>query len=200
MPDFSLFVSDDHNPFYCPDQGSTAFIQTLRHRFSSNASHEHELRASFTRSLLYKSDSNDYENLCPHYDPDYSTTDTTSMHSHWDRSEEYISSPGGFTSVITDRCSSNKRKRCAETFSDLEGPIKRERSEDYVNYDSFELSGKADKIRYSYPEIPFPFSPPHLALASMNLARDDTDSLVERITDLEGTPIRPIDALEPNLI
>lgn len=190
MSNFARVLSDDNNPFYCPDQSSTAFIQTLRHKLSSDNFQEHELRASFNRSLLHKSA--DDENLFPQYTRGYSVIEDAYMHS-WDQSDEYRSSPGVFTSVIADNlvrlCSSNKRKRCVETFSDFEGPIKRGRSHDYVNYDSFELSGKADKICYSYPEIPYPFSPPHLALASMSLARNNADSLVERITDLEGTSV-----------
>jgi hypothetical protein len=169
MSGSSLPLADDHNPFYCPEQDAEAFLKSLRHT-GSVWEDEHELRDSFNSSLLQ--DSGEFLDDFSMSSDNYSTVAI----SPWNRDACFMYTPS--PSVLPR---GPKHERCPDIFSDLEGSTMHGLSDDYVNCDSFELSGKAEKFRYSYPELTY--SPPNLALASMNLAEED---LVEKVVDLEG--------------
>jgi hypothetical protein len=200
MPSFvdAIPLHDDQNPCYCPIDAFT-FIQTLRRRPLLDGSDEHELRASFTSRLLQKSaDEELLDALHTNYNNsvscfDYSLSSTVEgayTVSPWKRGNGYIQTPDLFISnrsMSIQQHHSMKRKWRDEsldsiTFSNLRS--KRGRSDDIVNHDSFELSGKADKIRYSC--VDYRFSPTAHTLPSTASTSQDTEDLLERIQALEG--------------
>lgn len=136
----------EDNPFYCPSLSATSFLENIRrqHMESTNSfdlsrySDERPL-PSFTELLDQSITADDLLELA--YRPvlsdgsDHSGSieDSPLLTPDRDRHE--------FTKEIEQECP-------LDTFSDLRGPAKRERSVASVNDASFELSGKANRLVY----------------------------------------------------
>ena len=198
-----MLVSDEGcNPFYCSVDAAT-FLRNLRlglalHRHSQ----DHHLRQSFASCLLREC--GDLELLAPGADVHVPTVQSLSssygdvpklplilaqaddfLTTHTDRLWIPVSSPSPPTSPLTSS-SIDARRKLLDGYSDLRGASLWAKSSDGVNRGSFELSGKADKIKFSLPGLVY--SPADLVLN--RFAPQDTrlelDSLVARVQELEG--------------
>ena len=102
---------------------------------------------------------------------------------HTDRHWIPVSSPSPPVSPLTSS-SSDARQILLDNYSDLRDAILWAKSSDGVNRGSFELSGKADKIKYSVPGLVY--SPVEPALGRHNPQETRIDGLVTRVQELEG--------------
>lgn len=192
-----MLVSDEGcNPFYCSVNAAT-FLRNLRlgltlHRHSQ----DHHLRQSFASCLLREC--GDLELVAPGADGHVLTDLSTSylnapklpliltddfLTTHNDRFWIPGSSPSPPVSPLTSS-SIDARKKLLDDYSDLRGASLWTKSSDGVNCGSFELSGKADKIKFSVPGLVY--SPADPVLNKYNPQDTRVDSLVTRVQELEG--------------
>lgn len=183
-----MLVSDeDCNPFYCSVDAAT-FLHNLRLRLALHRhSHDHHLRHSFASCLLREC--SDLEFFAPGAGVHMVVTEQNPLTSedflmtHTDRLWIPVSSPSPPASPFTSS-STNARQKLLDDYSDLRGASLWAKSSDYVNCGSFELSGKADKIKFSVPGLIH--SPVEPVLDRHNLQETRVDSLVARVQKLEG--------------
>ena len=189
-----MLVSDEgYNPFYCSVDAAT-FLHNLRLRFALHRhSHDHHLRHSFASCLLREyGDFKLFEpeagmhtvaaeqNLSiPYFDAPKLPLIPTYSDRHWIP----VSSPSPPVSPLTSS-SSDARQKLLDNYSDLRDAILWAKSSDDVNCGSFELSGKADKIKFSVPAPAY--SPVEPALGRYNTQETRVDGLVARVQELEG--------------
>lgn len=102
---------------------------------------------------------------------------------HTDRLWIPVSSPSPPASPLTSS-STDARQKLLDHYSDLRGTTLWVKSSDDVNCGSFELSGKADKIKFSVPGLVYSPAEPILDRYSPQETR--VDSLVSRVRELEG--------------
>jgi hypothetical protein len=194
-----MLVSDEGcNPFYCSVNAAT-FLRNLRlglalHRHSQ----DHHLRQSFASCLLREC--GDLEFLAPGEDmrvpaePDLSYLDAPKLPlilthaddflmTHADRLWIPMSSPSPPASPLTSS-STDARQKLLDGYSDLRDATLWAKSNDDVNCRSFELSGKADKIKFSVPGLVY--SPADPVLDKFNPHDTRVDGLVARVRELEG--------------
>lgn len=162
MKEHDLPVVDDQNPLYCPAIPAVSFLNTIRKQlhgtgFSpedeknalklSPGSDEH-LLPSFTQLLDKSVTADDLLELL--YNPAGAEKLSSDSDPIEAQDQTCISDQNNFAILSgLDTASRNENSSAApETFSDLEGPGKREMSLLSVNEGSFELSAKADRILY----------------------------------------------------
>jgi hypothetical protein len=85
-----------------------------------------------------------------------------------------------------------KRPSSSNTFSDLEGPTKRERSSESIHDSSFDISGKAERIFGSHfydesPALGSIYAPILLPTRANFLLSSNEKDFLARIHALEGT-------------
>ena len=102
---------------------------------------------------------------------------------HTDRFWIPVSSPSPPVSLLSSS-SADARQKLLNEFSDLRGASSWAKSSDDVNCGSFELSGKAEKIKFSVPGLVY--SPVDPVLDRYNPQEARADGLVTRIQELEG--------------
>lgn len=196
-----MLVSDEGcNPFYCSVNAAT-FLRNLRlglalHRHSQ----DHHLRHSFASCLLRECGDLEFlahgadvhvptERDIPTYYHDVPklplilTQADDFLMTHTDRLWIPMSSPSPPVSPLTSS-STDARKKLLGDYSDLRGTSMLAKSSDDVNCGSFELSGKADKIKFSVPGLVY--SPADPVLNRYNPQDTRVDSLVTRVQELEG--------------
>ena len=196
-----MLVSDEgRNPFYCSVDAAT-FLHNLRLRLSLHRhSHDHHLRHSFASCLLREC--GDLEFIAPgadvhvatEQDPSISYLDAPKLPliptqaddflmTHTDRLWIPVSSPSPPASPFTSS-SIDARQKLLGDYTDLRGTSLWAKSSDDINCGSFELSGKADKIKFSVPGLMY--SPVDHMLDRYNPQEARVDSLVARVRELEG--------------
>ena len=196
-----MLVSDEGcNPFYCSVDAAT-FLHNLRLRLALHRhSHDHHLRHSFASGLLREC--SDLEFFAPRADVHVTTERSLSMScldapklpliptqaddfllTHTDRLWIPVSSPSPPASPFTSS-SSNARQKLLDGYSGLRGASLWAKSSGGVNCGSFELSGKADKIKFSVPGLVY--SPAEAVLDRYNPQETRVDSLALRVQELEG--------------
>ncbi|KAL6301507.1 hypothetical protein BKA93DRAFT_919725 [Sparassis latifolia] len=172
---FNEPVIDDQNPFYCPTVTAISYLETLRHELHAHPSryttaiHE-KLRPSFSKRLEQSMDEDDLLDLL--YQPIRAARDSPDMSSllsnslknptlNWERGTPApTSDQHDLRQDHPELRVKRKRSHSAETFSDMVGPPKHERSFQSVNDDSFYLSAKAHRICY-FPDTKGASSPRH---------------------------------------
>ena len=196
-----MLVSDEgYNPFYCSVDAAT-FLHNLRLKFAPHRhSHDHHLRHSFTSCLLRECGDLEFftsgadlhvaaeRNLSmSHLDapklPLIPTQANDFLMTHADRFWIPVSSPSPPASPFTSS-STDARQKLLGDYSDLRGTSLWAKSNDDVNCRSFELSGKADKIKFSVPDLVY--SPVEPALDRYNSQETRVERLVARVRELEG--------------
>ncbi|GBE90107.1 hypothetical protein SCP_1801310 [Sparassis crispa] len=176
---FNEPVIDDQNPFYCPTVTAISYLETLRRelhapsRYTTTAIHE-KLHPSFSKRLEQSMDEDDLLDLlyqpipAARDSPDISSLLSNSLQNptlNWERrtpaptSDQY-----DLRQDHPELRMKRKRSHSVETFSDMVGPPKHERSFQSVNDDSFYLSAKAQRICY-FPDTKGASSPRHDGLA-----------------------------------
>jgi len=196
-----MLVSDEgYNPFYCSVDAAT-FLHNLRLKLTLHRHpHDHHLRHSFASCLLREC--GDLGFFAPGADLHVATEQSLSIShldapklpliptkaddflmTHADRLWIPVSSPSPPGSPFTSS-STNARQKLLGNYSDLRGTSLWAKSSDDVNCGSFELSGKADKIKFSVPGLVY--SPVEPALDRYNPQETKADSLVARVQELEG--------------
>ena len=147
-------VVDDLNPFYCPALDAVAFLQDLRHQLHSGtpAHIPSDCLPSFAECLDRSLDEVELQELSRKaipqivHSPDVSdltfstffcNQSTPVPHRGWQAAPP--------VPVMKAR---RKRPMSPETFSDMLAPPKKEKSIQSINESSFELSAKAEKLRY----------------------------------------------------
>ena len=163
IPRYSIPIVDEQNPCYCPGLPAASFLESLRQKALSEAAFR-QLQPEPQRSLLdVPLLADGYENPCASFEKllDQSISEDDLLELVYRRptlpqpSPEEDSSLDSIYSVPARHAHSSRlspRKEpsvaCSDSFSDLQGPVKRERSFLAVNEGSFELSAKADRIQY----------------------------------------------------
>jgi len=196
-----MLVSDEGcNPFYCSVDAAT-FLHNLRLKLALHRhSHDHHLRHSFASCLLRECGGLDF--FAPGADLHFVTERNPSIShldapklplittqaddflmTHADRLWIPVSSPSPPASPFTSS-STNVRQKLLGDYSDLRGTSLWAKSSDDVNRGSFELSGKAEKIKFSVPGLVY--SPVEPAFDRYNSQETRVDSLVARVQELEG--------------
>jgi len=196
-----MLVSDEGcNPFYCSVDAAT-FLHNLRLRLALHRhSHDHHLRHSFASCLLREC--GDIVIFAPGVDVHIATEQNLSipyidapkfpliptqaddfLTTHTDQLWIPVSSPSSPASPLSSS-STNARQKLLEGYSDFRGASLWAKSSDAVNCGSFELSGKADKIKFSVPGLVY--SPADHVLGRYNPQEARVDSLVARVQELEG--------------
>ena len=193
-----LVCDEGYNPFYCSVDAAT-FLHNLRLRLALHQhSHDHHLRHSFASCLLREY--GDLELFAPgsgvHIAPerDLSHLDASKLSliptqtedflvTHTDRLWIPVSSPSPPATLLSSS-STSAREKLLDEYSDLRDATLWVKSSDDVNCGSFELSGKADKIKFSVPGLVY--SPVDPVLDIYNPQESGADGLVARIQELEG--------------
>jgi hypothetical protein len=193
-----LVCDEGFNPFYCSVDAAT-FLHNLRLRLALRRhSHDHHLRHSFASCLLRECDDlgifasgptmhgRPGENLA-YLDasklPLIPTQADDFLMTHADRFWIPVSPPSPPASPFSSS-STDVRQKLLDDYSDLGGASLWAKSSDDVNYGSFELSGKAEKIKFSVPGLVY--SPADPVLDRYDLQETRAQSLVARIQGLEG--------------
>lgn len=196
-----MLVSDEGcNPFYCSVDAAT-FFHSLRLRLALHRhSHDHHLRHSFASRLLREC--GDLESFAPgagvhvateqrplisyHDAPKLPLIPTQAddfLMTHTDRLWIPVSSPSPPASPLTSS-STNARQKLLDGYSDLRGASLWAKSSDGINCGSFELSGKADKIKFSAPGLVY--SPADPVIDRYGPQGTRVGGLVARVQELEG--------------
>lgn len=193
-------VIDDKNPFYCPALDAVAFLQNLRHQLHSGAPVHipNDCLPSFAECLDRSLDEDELHELScripPHlaHSPDVSdltfsaffcNQSTPVPHQGWK------AAPLGFKAK-------RKRPMSPDTFSDMLAPSKKEKSFQSINESSFELSARADKLRYSrgsHDALYSPYPPKGFKYSVVD-ARPTAFELERKIRALEGECILSLDS------
>ena len=195
-----LAHDEDYNPFYCSIDAPT-FLHNLRlgltlHRHSQ----DHHLRHSFTSCLLRECGDLEFPaprkgaHVVPAQDPPMSYLDAPkmllipmqaddSLMTHADRPWVPVTSASPTVSLFTSS-STDAGQRLPVHYKNLRGGPSWTKSSDDFNCQSFDLSGKPDKIKFSVPGLVY--SPEDPALDTYNPRETRADSLVARVQELEG--------------
>lgn len=223
MAHYQIPLIDESNPFYCPNVSPKSYLATLHKSLSRSDVFKASISLySFARILDQTFSDVDEELEC--YSPndyhDHRYADTRSPKSgsvsslpaysppSWERHRMPVYPPGlvsrnnRHVSVSLNPASPNsthvlKRKRStsSNTFSDLEGPTKRERSFESAHSGSFDLSGKAERLFEASLRKGSPaFGSKHAHTGLVPARTTDTDSrinenesgLLARIYTLQG--------------
>ena len=162
MKDHDLPVVDDQNPLYCPAVPAVSFLKTIRKQLHGTGSgsddeikpaklspcSDDHLLPSFTQLLDKSVTADDLLELL--YNPAGAEKLSNDSDPTGPQDQTY-NNDQSHSAILSglDTVSRNENSSAApETFSDLEGPGKREMSLLSVNEGSFELSAKADRILY----------------------------------------------------
>jgi hypothetical protein len=171
MAQYQIPLIDESNPFYCPSVSPNSYLATLHKSLSKSDVFKANISLySFARILDQKLFGVDEECYSPNDYQHRRFTDTRSRKStgssasslpsppSWEGHHNPAYPPGLSVSknnrhaliALEHPASAHalKRKRSTSfnTFSDLEGPTKRERSSESIHDSSFELSGKAERL------------------------------------------------------
>jgi len=192
-------IIDDQNPLYCPALTAVAFLETLRHHIRSegHSYRSNEPVTSFAERLDQSMDEKDlyrllYRPLPPTDDGSESSSELNSIFSvpAWEHSTP---APRSIRRVAHPKPPAPKVKRkrssSSDAFNTLLGPPKRERSSQSVNDSSFELSAKAERLRYFRDATDALFSPHDHGRSKITQARHGEPAKVEmqrKIRLLEG--------------
>lgn len=206
-------VTDASNPFYCPSLPASVFLDSIRRKIRhsdqgisddsldrtpelTNSSNE-EIFPSFTQLLDQSLCDEDLLELL--YQPDERLLDSSgdncnsSLASTCPRrprgGPSMLDRDGVFTLGQTLARSSTDSPRLSHGFSDFALPARREMSVVDVNNSSFELSAKAEKLRYFVQKMPL--SPEESPARKRYIPGDcksikSRDGLIARIRALEG--------------
>ena len=193
-----LVCDEDCNPFYCSVDAAT-FLHNLRLRLALHRhSHDHHLRHSFASCLVrecgdlgffapgagvHVASEQDSSFLDPSAFPLIPTHTDDFLMTHTDRLWIPLSSPSPPASPLSSS-STDAEQKLLDGYSDLRGASLWAKSSDGVNCGSFELSGKAEKIKFSVPGLVY--SPVIPARDRHNPQETKVDGLVTRIQELEG--------------
>ncbi|PCH42550.1 hypothetical protein WOLCODRAFT_72130 [Wolfiporia cocos MD-104 SS10] len=154
--DQSVPIIDEQNPFYCPTSTAVVFIEALRsqiHGAPPPYTRSPTDFPSFAERLEQSINEDDVYQLLYRSLPAVNSSEVSALHSSFSVPAYDQSTPtravrrlpaGDPPGVKAKR----KKSESLESFSDLMGPPRNERSFQSVNDQSFELSGKVDKIRY----------------------------------------------------
>ena len=209
---YQIPVIDEHNPFYCPNVSPNSYLATLHQSLSkSNVSEDSLSLYSFARILDQKFFDIDEEDSLPYYhqDPRFATALSRKPGSplpafsplSWETRHLPFYPPGLTPStqeqfsfplkVLPVHALKRKRSVSSDTFSDLEGPTKRERSSESIHDSSFDVSVKAERIFgshfYDGSPVASIYAPILLPIdADIQLSGTKND-LLARIHALEGT-------------
>ena len=194
-----LVCDEGYNPFYCSVDAAT-FLHNLRLRLTLHRhSHDHHLRHSFAACLLrecgdvgsFVPESDVYivpEQDPPHLDapklPLIPTQTEDFLMTHTDQLWIPVSSLSPPASPLSSTSTDDVRQKLLGDWSDLRGASLWAKSSDDVNCGSFELSGKAEKIKFSVPNLVY--SPVDHVLDRCHPQETRVDSLVARVQELEG--------------
>jgi len=193
-----LVCDEGCNPFYCSVDAAT-FLRNLRLRLALHRhSQDHHLRRSFAACLLREcgdlglfAPESDVH-VVPDQDPPYldapklpliPTQTEDFLTTHTDRLWIPVSPPSPPASPLSSS-STDARQKLPGDWSDLRGASLWAKSSDDVNCGSFELSGKAEKIKFSVPSLVY--SPVDPLLDRYHPQETGVDNLVARIQELEG--------------
>ena len=102
---------------------------------------------------------------------------------HADRHWILFSSPSPPASSLTSN-STDARQKLLDDYGDLRGTTLWAKSSDGINCGSFELSGKADKIKFSVPGLVY--SPADPVLNRYDPQETRVNTLAARVRELEG--------------
>ena len=193
-----LVCDEGYNPFYCSVDAAT-FLHNLRLRLGLHGdAHDHHLRHSFATCLLrecgdlgfFASESDALvvaEQGLPYLDapelPLIPTQTEDFLMTHTDRLWIPVSSPSPPASPLSSS-STDARQKLLGDWSGLRGASLWAKSSDDVNCGSFELSGKAEKIKFSVPSLVY--SPVDPVLDRYHPQETRVDGLVARVQELEG--------------
>ncbi|KAI0090231.1 hypothetical protein BDY19DRAFT_760101 [Irpex rosettiformis] len=215
MADFNTMSDDEHNPFYCPSVPAALFLETVRNQVrrdnsalgiaTRNLSNTPELTHSFDEDSFPSFAKILDESICKedllemHYRLRDSTNDDSSFLSslHWQHQQPAPLFTSDFSKHRSPRLTSCQKGSPAisVTFSDLAASPRRERSVIDVNDGSFELSAKAEKLRF-YTDN-FLDSPDELGSRSdlLSLALPKSiEGLTSRVHALQGSFALELDA------
>lgn len=207
IPKYSTPIVDDQNPCYCPDLPAASFLESLRQKTTSEPAFRQFQQHGDSLDLLHAAD--DYEPLCPSFEKllDQSISEDDLLRLVYRRptppSPEEDSSLGSIYSVparhaqyLRSAPRNEPSMTFSDSFSDLQGPLKHERSILAVNEGSFELSAKAERIQY----FPTNYKPGFTSVHKNHRYRihpDENDdwnthlqSLDCKVRQLEGTCVR----------
>ncbi|KZT73548.1 hypothetical protein DAEQUDRAFT_662157 [Daedalea quercina L-15889] len=148
-------VVDEKNPFYCPALDAVAFLQTLRHQIHSSpppySRSPGDCLPSFAECLDKSLDEAELHSLLYRAVPRaLDSPNASSLDFSGFFCDQSTPAPqrGQATPSAPGIKAKRKRPSSPETFSDLLAPAKREKSFQSVNEGSFELSSRAEKLRY----------------------------------------------------
>jgi hypothetical protein len=206
MKNYDIPLVDDENPLYCPTIPAVSFLATIRQQLhgssglkyddlaptpelSPDAPSDECLLPSFPRlldksvtdddllELLYNPQRSEIQNLL-----DQDDADTSSV----------LNLAGSVHNAVERMVKKEESLGFQQTFSDLDGPLRREKSILSVNEGSFELSGKADRILDFFRGSPYT---PHTTKSRRNQYRHTigkngwrarVNELQTRISKFEG--------------
>ncbi|TFK50186.1 hypothetical protein OE88DRAFT_331947 [Heliocybe sulcata] len=189
-------LEDDENPCYCPDLPAAVYLDALRSRLDGLAFSEEDLDNPSFASLLYKSA--EEEGLLhlglvgtDIYEDEDEDSSLGSLHhvpealKHEDFLDGSLIALIKYPSVKDGHGPpgmSMKRKwqMVSDSFSDLQGPVKRERSLQIVNQSSFDVSDKVEQLVF----------PSKNATSEEDALGEQDDTLVDisvRLQSLEGS-------------
>ncbi|KAK7678594.1 hypothetical protein QCA50_018466 [Cerrena zonata] len=197
-------VVDDENPFYCPSIPALSFLETVRQKIYIEAS-THRQKSARTPDPAYDVDqllfpsfhnmldrSLDEEDLLQlHYLPrnasnlptrlrhDSSSSSLGTDHLHSGPSWRNTADRHGNRPLRHEtarRSSKPVHIRTSDSFSEFQGPFRRQRSSMSVNEGSFELSAKAARLH---------FFPTRVAFSPYDLQATSQDHLTDRVRLLE---------------
>lgn len=193
-----LVCDEGCNPFYCSVDAAT-FLHNLRLRLALHRhTHDHHLRHSFASCLLreygdlgffasepgvHVASEQDLPYLGVSKLSSIPTQTEDFLRTHTDRLWIPVSSPSPPVSPLGSS-STSARQKLPGDYSDLRGTTLWAKSSDDVNCGSFELSGKAERIKFSVPSLVY--SPADPMLDRYRPQETKVDSLVARVQELEG--------------
>lgn len=207
MKDYDIPLVDDENPLYCPALPAVSFLEAIRQQLHGSPGPKAS-DPTTTPELCPDTPSDDY--LLPSFARllDKSVTDDdllellynperTGIQDLLDQDDENASSVLDLARTVHNGAERMVKKEASpglqQTFSDLDGPVKREKSVLSVNDGSFELSGKADRILNFFRASSYtPYNTrsrrnQHQHIAGENGWRARINELQTKISRLEGT-------------
>ncbi|OCH90333.1 hypothetical protein OBBRIDRAFT_826004, partial [Obba rivulosa] len=140
-------VADTENPLYCPSLDTASFLRELHGRRQeqyTQLSHNFTNIPSLLDRLEDSLDAGEFLDLM--YRPLHDVLGPLPW--QYGVSSPILAHPCSPLVKISQSSLSNLKRSCAESFSDLLGPIKCARSDQTLNEDSFELSAKAERLQY----------------------------------------------------
>ena len=194
-----LVCDEGYNPFYCSVDAAT-FLHNLRLGLALHRHSQDHLRHSFASCLLRECSDLEFlatgagVHVATERDLSESYLDAPKLPliptqaddflmTHADRHRITVSPPSPPASSLTSS-SIDARQKLRDDYSDLRGTTLWAKSSDDVNRGSFELSGKADKIKFSVPGLVY--SPADPVLNRYTPQETRVDGLIARVQRLEG--------------